>query len=120
MGGSEEGATAYARAGLRVIELGDEAILHVKEFSLDGREMRPVRQAANRGTRAGYTVRIRRHAEISPVGMGHIIELAARRRGTETERRLSMALRRLGRPAAGPGALVAGLGPGGRQAARPS
>ncbi len=29
MGASEEGATAYARAGLRVIELGDEAILHV-------------------------------------------------------------------------------------------
>src|SRR2546423_11881646 len=105
MGGSEEGATAYAWAGLRVIELGDEAILHVKEFSLDGREMRPVRQAANRVTRAGYTGRIRRHAEISPVEMGHIIELAARGRDTETERGFSMALRRLRAPADGQGGL---------------
>jgi hypothetical protein len=48
MGASEEGATAYTRAGLRAIELGDEAIIHVGEFTLDGRDMRPVRQAVNR------------------------------------------------------------------------
>ena len=117
MGASEEGATAYARAGLRVIELGDEAILHVKEFSLDGRDMRPVRQAANRVTRAGYTVRIRRHAEISPVEMGHIIELAARWRDTETERGFSMALGRLGDPADGQCVLVEALDQEGREAA---
>src|SRR5256714_4871790 len=117
MGGSEEGATAYARAGLRVIELGDEAILHVREFSLDGREMRPVRQAVNRVQRAGYPVRIRRHAEISPVEMGHIIELAARWRDTETERGFSMALGRLGDPADGRCVLVEALGPDGHEAA---
>jgi lysyl-tRNA synthetase class 2 len=117
MGASEEGATAYARAGLRVIELGDEAILHVREFSLDGREMRPVRQAANRVSRAGYTLRIRRHAEISPVEMGHIIELAARWRDTETERGFSMALGRLGDPADGQCVLVEALDPEGREAA---
>ena len=117
MGASEEGATAYARAGLRVIELGDEAILHVREFSLDGREMRPVRQAVNRVQRAGYTVRIRRHAEISPVEMGHIIELAARWRDTETERGFSMALGRLGDPADGRCVLVEALGPDGHEAA---
>ncbi|OLB65824.1 MAG: lysine--tRNA ligase [Actinobacteria bacterium 13_2_20CM_2_72_6] len=117
MGASEEGATAYARAGLRVIELGDEAILHVREFSLDGRDMRPVRQAVNRVSRVGYTVRIRRHAEISPVEMGHIIELAARWRDTETERGFSMALGRLGDPADGQCVLVEALDPEGREAA---
>ncbi len=117
MGASEEGATAYARAGLRVIELGDEAILHVRDFCLDEREMRPVRQAVNRVQRAGYTVRIRRHAEISPVEMGHIIELAARWRDTETERGFSMALGRLGDPADGRCVLVEALDQAGREAA---
>ena len=117
MGAGEEGATAYARAGLRVIELGDEAIVHVRQFTLDGRDMRPVRQAVNRVTRAGYTVRIRRHAEISPVEMGHIIELAAKWRDTETERGFSMALGRLGDPADGQCVLVEALDPDGLEAA---
>ena len=48
MGASEAGATAYARAGLRVIELGDEAILHADRFTIEGPEMRQVRQAVHR------------------------------------------------------------------------
>lgn len=58
MGASETGAMAYARAGLRALELGDEAILHAGTFTLDGREMRQVRQAVHRVRRAGYVVRI--------------------------------------------------------------
>jgi lysyl-tRNA synthetase, class II len=98
MGASEDGATAYARAGLRVIELGDEAILDVGQYTLDKPEMRQVRQAVHRVERAGYTVRVRRHADISPDEMARIIELAARWRDTETERGFSMALGRLGDP----------------------
>jgi lysyl-tRNA synthetase class 2 len=117
MGASEEGATAYARVGLRVIELGDEAIIHVRDFSLDGRDMRPVRQAANRVQRAGYTVRIRRHADIVPDEMAHIIDLAAQWRDTETERGFSMALGRLGDPADGRCVLVEALDEEGRETA---
>jgi lysyl-tRNA synthetase class 2 len=117
MGASEEGATAYTRAGLRAIELGDEAIIHVDRFALDGREMRPVRQAVNRVARAGYTVRIRRHADISATEMSRIIDLAARWRDTETERGFSMALGRLGDPADGRCVLVEALDADGREAA---
>ena len=117
MGASEAGATAYARFGLRVLELGDEAIVHVRQFGVDGREMRPVRQAVNRVARAGYTLRIRRHAEISPAEMAHIIELAAKWRDTETERGFSMALGRLGDPADGQCVLVEALDGQGREAA---
>src|SRR5262249_35213366 len=117
MGASEEGATAYGREDLRVLELGDEAIVHVGQFTLDGREMRPVRQAVHRVQRAGYTVRIRRHEEISPAEMGHIIELAAKWRDTETERGFSMALGRLGDPADGQCVLVEALDEDGREAA---
>jgi lysyl-tRNA synthetase class 2 len=106
MGASEEGATAYARAGLRVLQLGDEAVVHVARFTLDGREMRPVRQAVNRVQRAGYGLRIRRHAEITPDEMARIIDLADKWRDTETERGFSMALGRLGDPADGQAVLV--------------
>ncbi|MGY0233540.1 bifunctional lysylphosphatidylglycerol synthetase/lysine--tRNA ligase LysX [Longispora urticae] len=99
MGASEEGATAYKRAGLRVLELGDEAILYASRFSLDGRDMRVVRQAVNRVERAGHTARIRRHADISAEEMVRIVTLAAQWRDTETERGFSMALGRLGDPA---------------------
>ncbi len=117
MGASEDGATAYARAGLRVLELGDEAILEVSAFTLDGREMRPIRQAVNRIRRAGYSVRIRRHAEIPPDEMSRIIDLAAKWRDTETERGFSMALGRLGDPADGRCVLVEALDEQGREAA---
>jgi lysyl-tRNA synthetase, class II len=98
MGASEAGATAYARAGLRVLELGDEAILHVRDFDLESPALGQIRQAVHRMQRAGYTVRIRRHADLTPAEMTRVIDLAARWRGTETERGFSMALGRLGDP----------------------
>ncbi|MEV4641133.1 bifunctional lysylphosphatidylglycerol synthetase/lysine--tRNA ligase LysX [Actinoplanes sp. NPDC049548] len=117
MGAGEAGATAYARAGMRVLELGDEAILHPAEFSLEGRQMRHVRQAVARVERAGYTVRIRRHGDIPAAEMDRIVSLAARWRDTETERGFSMALGRLGDPADGACVLVEALGRDGTEAA---
>ncbi|WP_432844058.1 bifunctional lysylphosphatidylglycerol synthetase/lysine--tRNA ligase LysX [Dactylosporangium sp. CA-092794] len=117
MGASEEAATAYARAGLRVIELGDEAILHVRDFDLDAPRLRQVRQAVHRVERAGYTVRIRRHADIPAEEMAHTIELAARWRDTETERGFSMALGRLGDPNDGRCVLVEAHDRDGREVA---
>ncbi len=117
MGASEEGAKAYARAGLRVIELGDEAIIHVHGFTLHGRDMRVVRQAVNRVRRAGYTTRIRRHADVPPDEMAHAVALADAWRDTETERGFSMALGRLGDPADGRCVLVECLDGEGRPAA---
>ncbi|MET7422022.1 bifunctional lysylphosphatidylglycerol synthetase/lysine--tRNA ligase LysX [Dactylosporangium sp. NPDC005555] len=117
MGASEEGATAYARAGLRVIELGDEAILHVHDFDLEAPRLRQVRQAVHRVERAGYTVRIRRHADIGAQEMARIIELAARWRDTETERGFSMALGRLGDPNDGRCVLVEAHDRDGREVA---
>lgn len=60
MGASEEGAKAFARAGLGALQLGDEAILHVAGFDLGGRDMRVTRQAVNRVKRTGATCRVRR------------------------------------------------------------
>ena len=98
IGAGERGAAAYNRAGLRVLRLGDEAVLDAKAFHLDGPEMRPVRQAVNRVQRAGHTTRIRRHAEIPAGEMAEIAHLAEKWRDTTTERGFSMALGRLGDP----------------------
>ncbi|GHE86554.1 membrane protein [Streptomyces spiralis] len=96
MGASEEAGTIYARHGLDALELGDEAIVDVADFSLDGRAMRVVRQAHNRVRRAGYTVRIRRHEDISDDEMALLVDRADRWRDGATERGFSMALGRLG------------------------
>jgi lysyl-tRNA synthetase class 2 len=101
LGASERGAKVYAAAGLRALELGDEAILDVRDFTLSGPERRSVRQAVSRIERAGYTARVRRHAEISPLQMEQLLDAAQHWRGAETERGFSMALSRLGDPTDG-------------------
>lgn len=98
---SELGTEQYQAAGLRAFALGDEALLEVDSFSLRGREMRPVRQAVTRISRAGYTTRIRRHAELTTQELEQVENLAERWRGEETERGFSMALNRLGDPSDG-------------------
>ncbi|MEV7419643.1 bifunctional lysylphosphatidylglycerol synthetase/lysine--tRNA ligase LysX [Streptomyces sp. NPDC089919] len=106
MGASEEGATAYARSGLGALQLGDEAILHVARFDLDGRDMRVTRQAVNRVRRTGATTQIRRHSALTEEEMQRTVDRADKWRDTETERGFSMALDRLGDPEDGDCLLV--------------
>ncbi|MFJ1458996.1 bifunctional lysylphosphatidylglycerol synthetase/lysine--tRNA ligase LysX [Nocardia sp. N2S4-5] len=98
MGASEQGATAYRRAGLSALRLGDEAILDTRSFSLAGPELKQVRQAGNRLLKQGFSVRIRRHGELTPDETEQMISRADAWRDTETERGFSMALGRLGDP----------------------
>lgn len=111
MGASEDGATAYNRAGLIVLQLGDEAILQTRDFDLHGREMRQVRQAVSRIRKHGITARIRRHRDIPPEEMAEVIARADAWRDTETERGFSMALGRLGDPTDGDCLLVEAVAP---------
>jgi len=101
LGASEEGATVLTRHGLEAIELGDEAVVEVPEFTLDGRPMRVVRQAYNRVQRAGYKTQIRRHQDIADDEMQVLVDNAERWRDGSVERGFSMALSRLGDPGDG-------------------
>ncbi|WP_455713682.1 phosphatidylglycerol lysyltransferase domain-containing protein [Streptomyces uncialis] len=101
MGAGEEAGTVYARHGLDALELGDEAIVETADFTLDGRAMRTVRQAYNRVRRAGYEVRVRRHADIPGDEIAALVARADDWRDGATERGFSMALGRLGDPADG-------------------
>ena len=100
IGCSEIGAEIWAReANLSVLELGDEAVVEVSEFTLEGRAMRNVRQAVGRVERAGYCCRVRRLHDIDPAELAQLRQQAAAWRGAQTERGFSMALGRVGDPA---------------------
>jgi lysyl-tRNA synthetase class 2 len=98
---SEEGAEAYVAAGLKALPIGDEAIIDVDTFTLEGPTMQPVRRAVRRVERAGYTISVRRHADLSAEQLAELDRRAEDWRGDETERGFSMALGRLGDPVDG-------------------
>ena len=61
IGCSERAGNIWCRAtGFSALELGDEAVVDVATFSLDGRPMRNVRQMVKRIERAGYTTEVLR------------------------------------------------------------
>ena len=99
MGCSELGAEVWCReGGLTALELGDEAIVNVAEFSLSGRPMRNVRQMVNRVAKHGYVAEVRRVSDIPRAELDAIIKAADSWRGSHTERGFSMALGRTGTP----------------------
>ena len=71
MGAGEEGAAAYSASGMTAWEIGDEAIVNLREFSLNGPGMRPIRQSVTRLQRRGYTTRVLRHSDLEPSGLRH-------------------------------------------------
>ncbi|MEG3628419.1 phosphatidylglycerol lysyltransferase domain-containing protein [Streptomyces poriticola] len=102
MGCSETGGEVWTReTGLDALELGDEAVVDVADFSLAGRAMRNVRQMVKRIERAGYETRVRRVADLGENELDRIRRAADDWRGTDTERGFSMALGRIGDPADG-------------------
>jgi lysyl-tRNA synthetase, class II len=99
MGCSELGAEVWCREGsLTALELGDEAIVNVADFSLAGRPMRNVRQMVNRVAKHGYVAEVRRVSDIPRAELDAIIKAADSWRGSHTERGFSMALGRIGTP----------------------
>ncbi len=99
MGCSETGGEVWTReTGLDALELGDEAVVDVADFSLSGRAMRNVRQMVKRIERAGYETRVRRVRDLGEKELERIRLAAEDWRGTDTERGFSMALGRIGDP----------------------
>ena len=87
LGASEDALTALPSPfRLRAIYHGDEAVLDVAAFSLEGRSIRKVRQSVQRLEREGYTVQIAaagRCAVIGEGGVGADRRDVAGRRATE-------------------------------------
>ena len=107
MGAGDEGAAVYAAAGLTMMEIGDEAIVDMGEFSLNGPGMKAVRQSVSRLQRRGYTTRVQRHATLTDADFAALGAAAGEWRGDGgDERGFSMALGRLADPLDGQCVLV--------------
>jgi lysyl-tRNA synthetase class 2 len=92
VGASEKLCPLYEELGLRTIYLGDEAIVDLQAFSLQGRAIRKVRQSVHRLTKAGYTAELRQLSEISAAEFEDIEAVLERGREGAPERGFSMAM----------------------------
>ncbi len=102
IGCGELGAEVWCREGeLTALELGDEAVVDVADFTLQGRAMRNVRQMTGRVCRQGYTAQVRRVEDIPREEIAWLNRQADSWRGSPTERGFSMALGRVGARADG-------------------
>jgi lysyl-tRNA synthetase class 2 len=92
VGASEAMCELYQQMGLHTIYLGDEAIVELGTFSLEGRAIRKIRQSVSRLTKAGYQAELH---EVDGLDAGTVAELeAVLERGREgaPERGFSMAM----------------------------
>ncbi|MGB3708102.1 bifunctional lysylphosphatidylglycerol synthetase/lysine--tRNA ligase LysX [Gordonia sp. (in: high G+C Gram-positive bacteria)] len=101
LGASTEGAEAFAAAGFKAMNIGDEALLDVADYTLSGPSMKGVRGSVSRVRRLGVSVRMRRMSELSPAEVDGVIQRADDWRDTEEERGFAMALGRIGDAADG-------------------
>lgn len=98
MGASADWLPIYRASGLRDLYVGDEAIVDVRSFSLEGGRNKGLRQAVNRIAKKGYTI-----AFMDPSVIDHRLEARLRRLMTESrrgevERGFSMTLGRVFSP----------------------
>jgi lysyl-tRNA synthetase class 2 len=92
VGASERMCPLYEELGLRTIYLGDEAIVELKKFSLEGRAIRKVRQSVHRLTKAGYRAELHETGDLDARTVCEIEEVLERGREGAPERGFSMAM----------------------------
>jgi lysyl-tRNA synthetase class 2 len=92
LGASARMLPLYDGLGLQTIYLGDEAVIELQRFSLEGRPIRKVRQSVSRLTKAGYTSELQTFQTLDADTLReieHVLELG--RQGAP-ERGFSMAM----------------------------
>ena len=92
LGASEELCPLYEQLGLRTIYLGDEAIVDLGHFSLEGRPIRKVRQSVSRLGKAGFAAELHELRALDPAMLAEIEEVVERGRQGAPERGFSMAM----------------------------
>jgi lysyl-tRNA synthetase, class II len=92
LGASEACLELYRGRGLHALYHGDEAVIDVEAFSLDGRAIRKVRQSVHRLERAGFRAEVLRAGEVEPELRAELEAIARSWRGTAPERGFVMAM----------------------------
>jgi len=92
VGASERMRARYEGLGLRALYLGDEAIIDLERFSLEGRPIRKVRQSVTRLRKAGYDAELRELRSVDEGTLGEIERVLERGRQGAPERGFSMTM----------------------------
>ncbi len=92
IGASAAMSARYQARGLRTIYLGDEAIVDLTQFTLEGRPIRKVRQSVSRLQKAGYTAELIDVGALDPSTAREIEQVLELGREGAPERGFSMAM----------------------------
>ncbi|MDE3129518.1 MAG: DUF2156 domain-containing protein [Acidobacteriota bacterium] len=92
LGASAGLARVHAGLGLRTLYMGDEAIVRTRDFSLEGRAIRKVRQSVSRLRKAGYGAELCTLAQIDAPTRSQMREVLASGRIGKAERGFSMCM----------------------------
>jgi lysyl-tRNA synthetase, class II len=92
LGASARLCPLYERLGLRTFYLGDEAIVELGRFSLEGRPIRKVRQSVTRLQKAGYEAEVHELRALDAGTVGQIEDVVELGRQGAPERGFSMAM----------------------------
>jgi lysyl-tRNA synthetase, class II len=92
LGASEGLCPLYEGLGLHTMYVGDEAVVDVSRFSLEGRPIRKVRQSVTRLTKAGYRAELHSLPELDEGTIERVEEVVELGRQGAPERGFSMAM----------------------------
>jgi lysyl-tRNA synthetase, class II len=95
LGASQSLCPLYEELGLRTIYLGDEAVVELGRFSLEGRPIRKVRQSVTRLGKAGFTAELCELSSLGAEALGQVEDVVERGRQGAPERGFSMAMESL-------------------------
>jgi lysylphosphatidylglycerol synthetase-like protein (DUF2156 family) len=95
LGAAEDWLPVYRSTGMRDLYVGDEAVVRVGRFSLEGGRFKGLRQAVNRVARYGYTISFHDPARVGPELAAELNEVMTRSRRGGVERGFSMTLGRI-------------------------
>jgi lysylphosphatidylglycerol synthetase-like protein (DUF2156 family) len=84
----------YGASGMHDVYIGDEAVVDVRRFSLDGKQNKSLRQSVSRVRKAGYRVEMFDPSKLAPELEQQLRDLMTESRKGDVERGFSMTLGR--------------------------
>jgi lysyl-tRNA synthetase class 2 len=90
LGAGERCLPLYGRNGLRALYHGDEGVIDVVSFSLEGRAVRKVRQSVHRLERSGYAAAFVFAGDVHGSLAAELADVAAEWRGPQPQRGFTM------------------------------
>jgi lysylphosphatidylglycerol synthetase-like protein (DUF2156 family) len=95
LGIGEEWLPIYRATGMHDLYVGDEAVVRVNRFSLDGGKFKGLRQAVNRVAKYGYRISFHDPAHLDPDLRESLRDVMTKSRRGDVERGFSMTLGRV-------------------------